>query len=276
MKAIQWLRDITKKTTIEFWDNSIMTHSSAVAFFTMFSIPAILMIVIAVVFFLFNDVWSWEILMDLARNSLWEEQALSLANQWSSYVASKSLAMPLVLWIILTFYFSTSGIVTLQEALWEIWENYTWDSHPYDTFLSYLVERFRALWVVFFSTLFIVLLVWVEFLIARQWLRFDSLWTSTLIQIFLVLVFCWSVYRILWHSYLPRPAIWIASSLTALTILPVKWFIKLYIERTATLSIYAAWSAYVVLIVWLYLFMIVFLTISCLAKVLYERHHHNV
>gem|GEM_PF-5341914 len=70
MKAIQWLRDITKKTTIEFWDNSIMTHSSAVAFFTMFSIPAILMIVIAVVFFLFNDVWSWEILMDLARNSL--------------------------------------------------------------------------------------------------------------------------------------------------------------------------------------------------------------
>ena len=266
--------------SVSAWiDDYAPSMGAALAYYTMFSIAPLLVIVIAVAGIMFgNDAAQGHVLAEL-RGVMGEEGALAVEGLLKSASDPEKSSLAALVGIVTLLIGATSVFGELQSALDRIWR-----AEPTLTsegLWRWLRTRMLSLGMILsFGFLLLVSLVMSAALTAlgKWWGPLFGAWDTILQSINFVFSFgIITLVFAMFYKSLPRVSIdwrdvWIGATVTALLFTIGKLLIGLYLGRTSTASAFGAAGSLVVLLVWVYYSAQIFLLGAEFTWVYTHRH----
>ncbi|MDZ7773516.1 MAG: YihY/virulence factor BrkB family protein [Balneolaceae bacterium] len=250
---------ILKETALEFWNDDPWTWSASIAFYVIFSLPAIIIITMSVAGSLYDDAAVRQSLLDQAGRLLGPESAGTIQSILANAGAyGGSLAAELAGIAILLFS-ATTVIVTLQHTLNTLWGIRL---RPDTNLFKYVVDRLLSLAMVIgmgflllvsllldtFLALFRELVV--EWLSGASWILLSGVNQALSLGV-IALIFA-VTFRVLPDAEVAWRDVWTGAFLTALLFSAGKFLIGFYLGNSVFGSIYGAAGSLVVMLVWIY------------------------
>jgi membrane protein len=253
--AVSLVRD-----TVNAWlDDYAPSMGAALAYYTMFSIAPLLLILITVAGFFFGaDAVRGEIIGQL-RGLMGEDGAHAIEGLLASAHRPANSAMAAIIGGALLVIGATTIFAELQNALDRIWRA------PAAKHKSGIFELIRARALSFGLVLGIAFLLIVSLVIsaglsafAKWWSPIFGAWETLAYLIdfivssgLMTLMFA-MIYKIIPRASVHWPDVWIGAAATALLFALGKFLIGLYIGKTGIASGFGAAASLVVLLVWVY------------------------
>ena len=251
--------EVLKLTFAEWTNDNAFQLSAALAFYTMFSIAPLLLIVVGVASFFLAP--------ETATNRIVGEMEKMVGPQGAhavQQVIESSRGFGKGLWavsvgIVTLIMGATAVFGELQTAL-----NYMWDvkaKPDRNAIMSLVITRLRsfsiALCVGFLLLVSLVISAVISGLqdYMNQWLPgFPSLWqaANVIASFFVVAVLFAMIYKFLPDVVISWKDVWIGAVVTALLFTGGKYLIGVYLGQTATASAFGAAGSLVVLLFWVY------------------------
>jgi membrane protein len=258
---------ILKKSFSSFMKEDAFTYSASISFYTMLSLPAVLLIVISVAATLYNE------------NRIEQE----LVNQISSLIGSNSAAQieeileqaaikeDTTLWakiagIAALIVSSTSVFISLQLAINKIWDI---EAKPEKAFFKFIINRLLSLaMVIGIGFILMVALVIESLIVIFQDLleHFNDGVSSLLITVgsevisfaITMLIFT-MMYKVLPDAKIKWKDVWVGGLITTALFVLGKAIIGIYLGASSMTSVYGASGSLVILLVWTYYAALIFL-----------------
>jgi len=232
---------------------------AALAYYTIFSIAPLLLIVIAVAGFFFGaDAARGEIIGQL-RGLMGEDGARAIEELLESVHRPGNSAIATLVGVGLLIVGATTVFAELQNALDRIWRA------PAAKQRSGLWELLRARLLSFGLVLGIAFLLMVSLVVsaglsafARWWSPLFGAWeilahlTDVLVSLGMTTVMFAMIYKIIPRASIDWRDVWIGAAFTALLFTLGKFLIGLYIGKTGVASAFGAAASVVVVLVWVY------------------------
>lgn len=273
---------MTKDTLNGFMEDSCLSRGAAVAYFTVFSLAPILIVVIAIAGFVFGE--------DAARGEIFAKlrsmvgaDAAGLVQSMIQSAANRRSGILATVFSVIMLLLTASGVFgELQSSLNIIWKA---DPSAHSTVTRLIKARAQSLGLV--ATLGFILLVSlaISAALTAAWHRIDRVvpGASGLLRIVnigisfaITTVLFGAVYKVLPDKKLEWRDVLIGSLFTALLYILGKTAIALYIGSSGVTSSYGAASALVVLLLWVYYSAQIFLLGAEFTKVYAHRHGSQV
>ncbi len=266
--------------SVSAWiDDYAPSMGAALAYYTMFSIAPLLVIVIAVAGILFgNDAAQGHVLAEL-RGIMGDEGALVVEGLLKSASDPEKSSLAALVGIITLLVGATSVFAELQSALDRIWRAEA--TPPSEGVWPWLRTRVLSLGMILgLGFLLLVSLVVSAALAAlgKWWGPLFGAWELILetINFIVTFVIVTLIFAMIYKS-LPRVSIdwrdvWIGATVTALLFTVGKLLIGLYLGRTGIASAFGAAGSLVVLLVWVYYSAQIFLLGAEFTWVYTHRH----
>jgi membrane protein len=266
--------------SVSAWiDDYAPSMGAALAYYTMFSIAPLLVIVIAVAGIMFgNDAAQGHVLAEL-RAIMGQEGALAVQDLLESASDPEKSSLAALVGIITLLIGATTVFGELQSALDRIWRV---KAPPTSEGLwRWLRTRILSLGMILgFGFLLLVSLMMSAALTAlgKWWGPLFGAWEIILESInFIVSFVIITLVFAMFYKSLPRVSIdwrdvWIGATVTALLFTIGKLLIGLYLGRTGVASAFGAAGSLVVLLVWVYYSAQIFLLGAEFTRVYTHRH----
>ncbi len=264
--------------TFRNWNlHGASTQSAALAFYTIFSLAPILVVVIAVAGALFGA--------DAVRGQIYREFRGVMGEETASFVqgvlqsaARHGSGLAAVVGTATLLVGASAVFVQLQESLNVVWAV---APRPGAAFTTLLKKRLLSFALVLgLGFLLVVSLVLSAALTAfgslaeRRFALPENLLTvaNGVVSYLLVMLLFAMVYRVLPDVRLAWREVWTGGAVTALLVAAGKALIGLYLGHTTTASTYGAAGSLVVILLWVYYTSLVFLFGAELTRVHSRRH----
>ncbi|MCB0805897.1 MAG: YihY/virulence factor BrkB family protein [Bacteroidales bacterium] len=265
--------------TFEVWSlNDPWTLSAAISYYMIISLPAILVIILAITGYFYNE----EVLRTEIKSQITvmmgQESARQVMNMIDkARLGSKSLIATII--GVVTLIFSATGVfLQLQRALNQIWDIRV---KPKKAILKFVINRAFTL-----GTIIILgFLMLVSLLVSSLISIFSGFLTSyfdisvpfvfnaiNVIATFAItaLVFV-LMFRILPDARVRWKYLWIGGSVTSVLFNAGIWLIGLYIGRSDPASTYGAAGSLVLILIWVAYSSLIFLLGAAFTRVYAER-----
>ena len=246
------------RRSVRGWvEDDAPSMGAAVAFYTIFSIAPLLLLVIAVASFFFGDEAATGALFAELRSLVGENGALAAQAVIGSAVQHHGDGIgPILLGVAMLAVGATTVFMEIQSDLDRIWK-----APPRSGVSGYLRRRLVALGIIlgagFLLTVSLVLSAaisalgtfWQGHLEGWRWAAQGlnlGLWFLVTTGLFAM------IYKVLPGRRVGWRDVWVGAAVTSLLFAVGKQLIGLYLGHTATASSYGAAGAFVVLIVWVY------------------------
>jgi len=257
---------LTKKTVCSFIDDDSFTYAASIAFSTIFSLPAILLIALSIGSTFYEQKTVQQQLMDQIGGLIGKESTLEIAKILSTASMDMSSTLARVIGIGTLLFSATTVFVALQSGLNNMWgikpkPQKGWLKHIVNRLLSFaMVASFGFILLV--SLIADTILVAFQNLVARY---FDGLTSFILIALNLVislgiitLVFA-LLFKVLPDAKIRWRDVWVGAFITTLLFTMGKYLIGLYLGNSSITSAYGAAGSFVVILIWVYYSTIIFL-----------------
>jgi membrane protein len=234
------------------------SQSAALAFYTMFSLAPILILVVSIAGAFFGEQAVRGQIVHQFADLMGREEALAVQEMLKKVARSDGAVLAQVLGTLMLLFGATGAFVELQDSLNRVWDV---KPKPGETFRRLLRKRF----VSFGLILGIGFLLMVSLALSAAIGAFESyIRRHTTFPILLLeggnavlsfLVFgllIAMIYRILPDAVLAWRDVWLGAVVTSLLFGAGKWLIGLYLGRTAVGSAYGAAGSFVVILSWIY------------------------
>ena len=253
------LWDLAKKTVTAWQDDYASSMGAALAYYMVFSVAPLLVIVVAVAGFFFGQqAAQGELFMQL-RDALGDEGAATVQALVRSASAPRSGVLAGVVGIVVLIVGATTVFAELQSALDRIWR-------------VPLQERGHGVWHLLRSRLLAFGLVLVAGLMllvsivigtaihafAHWWGRIPGGWHRVVepLDVVISMILATSLFAMI-YKWMPRAKVawhdvWIGAIVTAVLFEIGKLLIGVYLAQTAVASAFGAAGSIVVLLVWVY------------------------
>ncbi len=250
---------LLKTTCVEWWNDDTFRLAASLAFYTIFSLAPVLLIVVGVAsLFLARETATQKIVAEVQRmignnGAQAIKQVLDASSGFGKSISAITTG-------VITFLLGASAVFAeLQAALNKIWDVQTEAKRGF--ILKLLFDRLRsfalALGVGF---LLLVSLVISAALTALQdylnnWMPgFPALWqASNMVVSFLAVGFLFAmIYKYLPDAKITWKNVWIGAAVTAALFTVGKYVISLYLGQTALGSAFGAAGSFAVLLIWIY------------------------
>ncbi len=243
--------DLMKESYAEWSDDKASRLGAALAYYTIFSIAPLLIIVIAVVSF-FWDNQSGAVQQEVVfqvRTLIGDEGATLVETMLdnSSRPGSGNI-LATVLGLVALLFGATGVFVQLQDALNTIWDVRTAPGRGLASFLSSRLISFGMILVVGFLLLVSLVISAVISAIGASFSEIINLLVSFLV---IWLLFA-SIYRILPDVEIRWRDVGVGAFITAALFVIGKWGLGLYLGRSSAASTYGAAGSLVILLLWIY------------------------
>jgi membrane protein len=249
--------ELLQETYSEWNKDNAPQLGAALAFYTIFSLAPILVIIIAVVgYFLGKESVQIYVLNELSQ-FVGRDNAINLMNMVkASYEPGSGLRATLIA-IALMLIGSTTIFVMLKDAL-----NTMWGVKPYNNGLLQVVKdrllSFSAVLLVGFviflsmlaSSILAALANFLEtfYAIPLIFFRIGDFFLFLILLTFLFAI----LYKVLPDATIAWKDVWVGSAVTALLFMVGKFLLGLYIGRSSVSSVYGAAGSFVVVLLWVY------------------------
>jgi membrane protein len=245
--------------TLSCWDeHDAMTQSAALAFYTLFSLAPVLIVVISVAGAVFGaDAVRGRIVQEFA-GLMGEQQASAIQTILRAVTTQKSAGLARVIGIGTLIVGATAVFVQLQNSLNVVWEVHPKPGHVFRTLLKKRLVSLALVLAIGF--LLAVSLAASAALNALQTYAASRLSISagllegfnTLLSFAAFTLLFEMIFRILPDVDIPWRDVWLGSVITSLLFSIGKYLIGLYLGRTTIASPYGAAASVVVILFWVY------------------------
>jgi membrane protein len=273
---------MAKDTLSGFMADDCLSRGAAIAYFTIFSLAPILVVVIAIAGFVFGE--------DAARGVIFTKlqgmmgaDAAGLVQSMIQSAANKRSGIIATAFSIVMLFITASGVFgELQSSLNVIWKA---DPSAHSTVKRLIKARAQSLGLV--ATLGFLLLVSlaISAALTAAWHRVDTVvpgassllrYVNIALSFSITTMLFGAVYKVLPDKKLEWRDVLIGSVFTALLYTGGKTAIALYVGSSHVASSYGAASALVVLLLWVYYSAQIFLLGAEFTKVYAHRHGSHV
>ncbi|NLX94787.1 MAG: YihY/virulence factor BrkB family protein [Rhodopirellula sp.] len=253
---------ILKQTVQGFSDNECMSMGAALAFYTLFSLPPILIIVIAIAGTLWQgDANAQETLLQEIETQMGRQARVQIQSILQSHQQSGGGLLTTTFGIVALVFGATGVMAQLQAALDKAWE--VKPDPQRGGVKTFLVKRALSfVMVVVIAVLLLALLIIGTLLSVfddaiRVWAS-ESLATRFLVGLnwlasFLIVVTLFAaIFKVLPDAKIRWRDVWVGATVTALLFAIGKYLIGLYLGHARIGSPYGAAGSLALLLVWVY------------------------
>jgi membrane protein len=258
---------ILKESVSAFLKEDAFTYAASISYYTILSLPAVLLIVVSIGATLYEENRIQEELIDQISHlvgdsaSLQIEQILAKAS-----LEQEGTLIARIVGIVALVFSSTTVFFSLQLAINKIWNI---EAKPEKGLVKYLLNRLLSLaMVIGIGFVLLVSLVVEAFLaIFRDFVRgFEETISIVLVKIasetvsffIIMLIFC-LMYKILPDAKLKWKDVWVGGLITTVLFVAGKLLIGVYLGASSLNDLYGASGSLVLLLVWTYYASFIFL-----------------
>ena len=251
-----WL--LIKTTVIAWSDDYAPSMGAALAFYTLFSIAPLLLIVLSIMGFVFGaEAARGEIAQQL-QNLMGEQSALTVQALLQNANKPSDGMVATIVGVLLLLIGATSVFGELQSALDRIWR--APERRPISGIIPFLRSRLLSFGMIFgIGFILMVSLIFnAALLVFSQWWSVQFKWLIIINSVNLVFSFVMTTAMFaLIYKYIPSVKIrwgevWLGALITAALFTVGKYLIGLYMTKSAVASGFGAAGSVVALLVWVY------------------------
>lgn len=250
------IKSIIYNTTQTWLEHNPFTKSASIAYYFIFSLPALLYIIIQISKLVLQEDVMSDILYGYIGSNLGSDAASTVQNIISSTHIESSTSLYLIFGIVVTIISATTIITQLQDNLDEIW-GYKDSTNNVKTIIKERLISF--LWII--SLGFIM----ISFFIASTILELSTEYVTSYVDISPILIsilnniFTFTVVTFIISSLfkiLPKEKYswnitWIGAFITAALFMVGKYLIGLYFSLVSPTSVFGASSSILLILIWI-------------------------
>jgi len=250
---------LLKETGLEFIDNNSFQRGAALAYYTIFALPPMLIIIISAAGYFFDEqAVSGEIYFRI-KELMGTEAAYSVQKMVENINAFSSISLATLVGVIALFVAATGLFVSLQDSLNEIWFV---KPKPRREYLKLLVDRFLSFGMILFVAIILllsllsntILVVVGEFLEKRfsGWVVY-LLHLSNFISSLTIMTFLFAaIFKFLPDAKIKWRDVWVGAVVTSILFSVFRGLIGLYLGTNDVGSIYGAAGSVVLILTWVF------------------------
>ncbi|MBC3541445.1 YihY/virulence factor BrkB family protein [Rufibacter sediminis] len=263
-----------------FRQNDPLRLASSVAFFTLFALPPILILVISLLGVLFNDALITGELFNKLTSLVGEDIAGQIELILTNFLDLQGNGWAAVLSFLFLTFVSTTLFTVVQNSVNQLWSiKVRGQQH----LKGALRNRFRALLIIFTSGIlflgFLVIDASLAFL-NDHYVLVDEQFQLQLLRVLnrllgLVVETAWFaiIFRFLPFAHMPPRAVWVGAAVTALLFLLGKMVLARVLINSDLSSLYATSGSIVILLLFIFYSAMIFFFGACFTLV-YARYKH--
>lgn len=257
---------ILKTTVMNFFDDDSMSYASSIAFYTIFSLPAILIIAISIgAAFYERNVVQEELLSQVSR-LVGPDSAKEIEAILSQATFDSTSAFAKIVGVITLIFSATTVFISLQASLNKIWGI---KPKPKRGVVKFILNRLLSLaMVASVGFLLLVSLVIDALLVIFQGMLSKILEGITLyilngvnimISLVLITVIFGLLFKVLPDAKIRWRDVWVGAGVTTVLFTIGKFLIGFYLGNSSFNSAYGAAGSLVIILVWVYYSTVIFL-----------------
>ena len=261
-----------------FVQDNVMLYAASIAFYAIFSLPAVLILMVFVGSVFFGQQAMEGQLYDQIAIHVGDTIALQIENILKNVEISEAGAVGKTIGILTLLFSATTVFVNIQLALNEIWGV---RAKPKKGWLKLIIDRLFSFVVVGSLGLILLasLLVDTVLTISQRFLvRFFSDYTVYLLQtasfillVALLTIIFTTVFKVLPDARVRWRDVWVGALVTTILFVGGKELIGLYLGSSTLSSTYGAAGSLVLLLIWIYYSAVIFLVGAEFTKVYSQR-----
>jgi membrane protein len=290
MKLLRRSWEVLKQTVLNFFQDDSFSYASSIAFYTIFSLPAILIISLSVgSTFYERDVVQKELINQVAR-LIGPESAGDVEEILINAALDSTGTFAKIVGIATLVFSATTVFISLQTSLNKIWGI---KPKPERGFVKYLLDRLISLaMVISIGFILLVSLVIDTVLVVVQtglskvlagWTLYIVTTLNVLISLALITVIFALMFKVLPDAKIKWRDVWVGAIVTTAFFTLGKYLIGFYLGNSSVNSAYGAAGSLVIILVWVYYSTVIFLFGAELTSVYAEKtgseikpYHHAV
>lgn len=250
---------VIKRTFKQFFNSDFGTYSASIAFYTIFSLPAVLLITLFVASRFYEQEFVRDELINQFSGLIGSQSAGEIDRILENAALDSSGVFAKVLGIGTLIFSATTVFMSLQLSLNKIWRI---KPKPERGILKFLVNRVLSFAMVMsLGFLLLVSLVIDTVLVVfqsilQQWVADYQLYVLTILNIliafgFVTLIFA-MIFKVLPDAQIRWKDVWIGAIITAVLFSFGKYLIGFYLGNSSFNSAYGAAGSLVIVLVWVY------------------------
>lgn len=252
--------DILKRTAQEYGSDNVPLLAAALAYFSVFSLAPLLVIVIAVLVF-FGAGGAQDTVMNVVEQAVGQQGATMVETMIESQEESGGGIVATVVGVVVLVFAATTLFAQLEKALGIIWKFEPETTSRLGTVRNIAMTRLRSLGLILaIGVLLLIAFVLSTFVSAALEAAGDALpggvamwsWLNRIVAFAALVTVFALVYKLLPRPEVPWKAVWIGASVTAAIFVGGTWLFGVYISNFAIASAYGAAGSLVVLLLWVY------------------------
>jgi membrane protein len=250
---------VLKKTVVNFYEDDSMSYASSIAFYTIFSLPAILIIALSIG----TTFYERNVVQDELINQVERLTGMNIETEITEIISNASLdatsAFAKTVGVITLIFSATTVFASLQSSLNKIWGI---KPKPMRGILRFLINRLLSLaMVAVMGFLLLVSLVIDALLVIFQGFLSRIMEGFTLyilqgmnimISIVIVTIIFGLVFKVLPDANVKWKDVWVGAFVTTILFSIGKFLIGFYLGNSAFGSAYGAAGTLVIILVWIY------------------------
>jgi membrane protein len=278
-KRLKTTWELTKETFVDFFDDNPMDYAAIIAFYTIFSLPAVLIITIRIASAAFGEEAVRGEVANQISGIIGRESAEQIQNIIENASQSESSTIGTVIGIAVMIFSATTVFVALQNALNAMWQV---QAKPEKGWLKMIVNRVLSLAMVVSMGFLLLVSLSVDVLlgllndylqaqlsgIAIYLINAGNILVSVLISTVIFAI----IYKVLPDAKIRWDNTWIGAFVTAVLFTIGKFVINIVLQLDPMADTYGAAGALVMVLMWVYYTSIVLLLGAEFTQV-YSRYH---
>lgn len=250
----------------DFTSNESMSFAAGTAFYTIFSLPALLIIILNVGASLYERSEIREELFNQITSLAGEESRQTLESILENFALNADNAFSATLGISILIFSATTVFVSLQKGINHIWHI---KPKPDRGWLKLAIDRVLSFSVVLVIGFILIISLILDAVVSYSFGKLDDVFPDlnlelistaqiVLSQLILIVIFA-LMYKILPDAKVRWKDTWAGAVVTALLFIIGKFLIGFYMGTNNLSSTYGAAGSLVILLVWIYYSVVIFL-----------------
>lgn len=262
LKYVKILIDSIK----DFSSNESMSFAAGTAFYTIFSLPALLIIILNLGASLYERAEIREELFSQVTSLAGEESKQTLENILENFAFNADSALSATLGVLILIFSATTVFVSLQRAINHIWHI---KPKPNRGYLKLAFDRLLSFSVVLVIGFILIISLVLDAVVSYSFDKLDDLLphmnlelisvTQIIISQLILIVIFGLMYKILPDAKVRWKDTWTGAIVTALLFIIGKFLIGFYMSTNDISSTYGAAGSLVILLIWIYYSVVIFL-----------------
>jgi membrane protein len=272
--SLSTLWTLLKRTVSEWSDDQVSRLSASLAFYAVFSVAPLLVIVVVIGGAFFGKKATSRQVHDELRQQVGATAADGIEHlMQNAYGRPSSTGVAAVLGVVVLLYAATNTFTELQSAMNQIWDV---EPRPGRFWWDLIKTRLLSFAMVLIVGLLLLLSVLLSTAMAAvtHYLHIPAGWrvAGAAVSFILSGLLFATIYKVLPDVKLDWGDVWTGAAITAVLFTVGKFLISLYLTRSSTSSLYGAAGSLAVLLLWVYYSAQVFFIGAEITQILAHRY----